>query len=749
MVTSSHPVSLFVVADDDSQVEARPLLQEVLKSRGSRRVVVASPAQSAELLQATTFSAIAILLGRPGCPSPSTLECLTLAKQRVGAPLLPILVNGVKMPGVADLPSDFGWFSRLNAISHESGDETKTALTLWKIVDNPASLYATRQLDELATTSLAMAFRSVVRGMVYAPALLFFLLIASPFVLIASFGRDRLTGNGLLMLAFAVWLMCLAAWGVVLSAKFGRQGAILGASAGVAVGLVSPVAVFTVCFIESAIGLPFNNLSPFVCCATICVLPLSISSRAAWLTRSGRTLKSIDIILAVAAAVCLYLVSSVLNCRRSLGEDLLEQVFVVLSITSVASATGALMGVLDGILRASAMPITTPEPGISKTLAEPTPTNRFANSVAYKNVFISYRRADTAEPATFLYESLKRRLPGGHVFRDIDSIPYGLDFVSVIRDELRHCDVFALMIGPLWMESIKKEDPNDFVRLEIEAAFSIGIPVVLVLVGNAEVPDFDALPKSLVGIRGSRICSMKDDQDPSEVLKEIAFAKRTNPRTLSMIERIECALGIGRRRSLQWGIFAAVLLQAMWAVTDSHLPQVVMLVATLTWCVLPLVEGMRVARMLGRNIMFVLCPCAIFAANILASAIALVLSFIPYWLYCEMNGGYVKISSAVVLIPGPVSFVVGGWVGSSIAMQVILKRRRRVRTSRAVLEITAAISVVTIAVVLCLWAALRLVFGGTLPVVSSRGLWVILAWQATIVLGFLDGAFQGGSANVR
>ena len=47
-------------------------------------------------------------------------------------------------------------------------------------------------------------------------------------------------------------------------------------------------------------------------------------------------------------------------------------------------------------------------------------------------IFISYRRDETAYPAGWLYDRLSGHFGHGQVFKDIDSIQLGDDFVEVI-----------------------------------------------------------------------------------------------------------------------------------------------------------------------------------------------------------------------------------------------------------------------------------------------------------------------------
>ena len=118
-------------------------------------------------------------------------------------------------------------------------------------------------------------------------------------------------------------------------------------------------------------------------------------------------------------------------------------------------------------------------------------------------VFVSYRRDDSRHQAGRLFDHLVEKFGKKHVFKDVDSIPPGVDFREVLTERVAGCDVFLAVIGDdwLWAEGPdgrrRLDDPRDFVRIEIEAALGRGIPVIPVLVGKAEVPKATDLPKSL------------------------------------------------------------------------------------------------------------------------------------------------------------------------------------------------------------------------------------------------------------
>ncbi|MFT3862317.1 toll/interleukin-1 receptor domain-containing protein [Micropruina sp.] len=93
---------------------------------------------------------------------------------------------------------------------------------------------------------------------------------------------------------------------------------------------------------------------------------------------------------------------------------------------------------------------------------------------------ISYRRGETAWPARQLYEVLVARFGAGSVFKDVDAIEPGEDFVERITEAVAGCDVLLALIGPHWLTMTdatgarRLDDPDDFVRLELAAALTRG-----------------------------------------------------------------------------------------------------------------------------------------------------------------------------------------------------------------------------------------------------------------------------------
>lgn len=117
-------------------------------------------------------------------------------------------------------------------------------------------------------------------------------------------------------------------------------------------------------------------------------------------------------------------------------------------------------------------------------------------------IAISYRREDSLPIAGRLYDRLQARFGKENVFMDFDSIPAGVDFREQIQETIERSDVVVAVIGHQWFGergdgSRRIDDPNDFVRLEIEYALGRKIPIIPLLVNNRSMPAPQELPEAL------------------------------------------------------------------------------------------------------------------------------------------------------------------------------------------------------------------------------------------------------------
>jgi TIR domain len=121
-------------------------------------------------------------------------------------------------------------------------------------------------------------------------------------------------------------------------------------------------------------------------------------------------------------------------------------------------------------------------------------------------IFVSYRRQETSHLAGRLADRLAGRFGEDQVFIDVDTMEPGVDFAEEIFRAVAACKVLVAIIGPAWLTATDErggrrlDDPDDIVRLEIEAALARGVRVIPILVEGAVMPGRQDLPESLAGL---------------------------------------------------------------------------------------------------------------------------------------------------------------------------------------------------------------------------------------------------------
>lgn len=118
-----------------------------------------------------------------------------------------------------------------------------------------------------------------------------------------------------------------------------------------------------------------------------------------------------------------------------------------------------------------------------------------------KNIFISYRRADSEDICGRIYDRLIQEYSKENVFKDTENIPPGVDFRVELERAVRSCNIMLVIMGQNWTKGDNKTRLNhadDFVRFEIETALGRDIPVIPVFVQKrTKMPLKNHLPASL------------------------------------------------------------------------------------------------------------------------------------------------------------------------------------------------------------------------------------------------------------
>ena len=117
-----------------------------------------------------------------------------------------------------------------------------------------------------------------------------------------------------------------------------------------------------------------------------------------------------------------------------------------------------------------------------------------------------------------IFDRLARHYGSDCVFIDIDSIPMGVDFDDHLERVLADCDILLALIGPNWIGRRKGQPPrikdeDDWVRLEVEKALGVGVPIIPVLLEGASLPKREQLPESLHGLLRKHGCELDSGRD--------------------------------------------------------------------------------------------------------------------------------------------------------------------------------------------------------------------------------------------
>lgn len=149
-----------------------------------------------------------------------------------------------------------------------------------------------------------------------------------------------------------------------------------------------------------------------------------------------------------------------------------------------------------------------------------------------KGIFVSYRRDETAGYAGRLADRLNEHFGEHKIFRDIDSIDPGLDFVEAIRRAVDSSEVLIAVIGRNWSSATdasgreRLQDPHDYVRMEIAAALERNIRVIPVLVQGATMPSTSELPDDLVSLTRRNAFELHDTSWNDDVRRLVAALER-------------------------------------------------------------------------------------------------------------------------------------------------------------------------------------------------------------------------------
>jgi hypothetical protein len=166
------------------------------------------------------------------------------------------------------------------------------------------------------------------------------------------------------------------------------------------------------------------------------------------------------------------------------------------------------------------------------------------------SVFISYRRSDAEGWAGRLSDSLRAHLGQVRIFRDIEDIPPGVDFIEYFTKAVGECDALIEIIGPDWLTVAdasgrrRLDDPNDPIRLEVVAAIRRNIRVIPVLLEGATMPKAEDLPDDLQPLARRNAYPLSDSRWADDTKKLAGILRAFVQPTCGNLRTILTAVGV-------------------------------------------------------------------------------------------------------------------------------------------------------------------------------------------------------------
>jgi hypothetical protein len=143
------------------------------------------------------------------------------------------------------------------------------------------------------------------------------------------------------------------------------------------------------------------------------------------------------------------------------------------------------------------------------------------------DVFVSYRRSDTALAAGRIHADLVDQFGRQRVFMDLQGIAPSAQWLATIDTAVAASRIGLVIIGPGWLAheaggQPRLADPNDIVRRELRGLLAAGKRVLPVLVGGAPLPAPEALPQDLQGIKDYQAIAIDNANWPAAMRQIVA-----------------------------------------------------------------------------------------------------------------------------------------------------------------------------------------------------------------------------------
>ena len=156
-------------------------------------------------------------------------------------------------------------------------------------------------------------------------------------------------------------------------------------------------------------------------------------------------------------------------------------------------------------------------------------------------MFVGSRRTDAPGHTGRIGERLINHFGAGQVFKDIESLGPGVNYVDVIREKLQLAHVMVVVIGPHWANDPRLQDPDDLHREEIRTAIERGIHLLPVLVNGATMPRDSQVPADIQPLLRRQAIEITDtrwDYDVGGVIEHLEKVLEGSPRRKRFLAQV-------------------------------------------------------------------------------------------------------------------------------------------------------------------------------------------------------------------
>lgn len=142
---------------------------------------------------------------------------------------------------------------------------------------------------------------------------------------------------------------------------------------------------------------------------------------------------------------------------------------------------------------------------------------------------MNFRVGDAENAAVLIDQKLREAFTPDRVFRSSRTIRAGTVFPPALRTEASGCAVMVVVIGQHWLADTgggrRIDEPDDWVRVEIELALANDRPIIPVLTaGRSRLSVEDKLPASIAGLierQYLRLNHRSDQRDLAQIVDEV------------------------------------------------------------------------------------------------------------------------------------------------------------------------------------------------------------------------------------